>query len=68
MRNEAARAGRRRRREAERVWHAQAQSCRLVCRAGKCQREHVRDRARHRGKGRCDHRGGARYQGRHLVA
>ena len=32
-----------------------------VHRAGKCQREHERDRLRHQGEGRRDRRGGARH-------
>ena len=60
LRDEATRAGRRRRRETERVRRARAQSCRHVRRAGKCQREHVRDRTRHWGESRRYHRGGAR--------
>ena len=68
MRNEAARSGRRRRREAERVWSARAQSRRHICRARQCQRKYVRNRARDRGEGRRDHRGGAGHQGRCLAA
>ena len=62
MRDEAARARWRRRREVECVWGARAQSCGHVGRAGKCQCEHIRDRARHWGENRRDHRRGARHQ------
>jgi hypothetical protein len=62
VRNEAARAGRRRRCEAECVRCAQAQSCRPVNRAGECKREHLWDRSCHRREGCHDHRGGARHQ------
>jgi hypothetical protein len=59
MRNEAPRTGRRRQREAKCVRRARTQSCRPVGRAGKCQRERLRDRARCRGEGSRDYRGGA---------
>ena len=62
MRDEAPRAGRRRRFEAERVRSARAQSRRPVNRTRECKREHVWDRSCHWGKGCHDYRGGAQDQ------
>ena len=60
--DEAAQTRRRRRREAERVRRAWAESCRPVHRARECQREHLRNCSCYRGESCRDHRGGARYQ------